>query len=82
MIQLNAELRLNTVEGGGVVIFTDAGNVWVDQAIRLDDLRASYGAGFRYHTPVGPLRIDYGQKINRKSGESPGELHFSIGQAF
>jgi outer membrane protein insertion porin family len=82
MIQLNAELRLNTVEGGGVVIFTDAGNVWVDQAIRLDDLRASYGAGFRYHTPVGPLRLDYGQKIHRQSGESAGEFHFSIGQAF
>lgn len=82
MIQLNAELRLNTAAGGGVVLFTDAGNVWVDQKIRLDDLRASYGAGFRYHTPVGPLRIDYGQKINRRSGESPGELHFNIGHAF
>jgi outer membrane protein insertion porin family len=82
MIQLNAELRLNTAEGGGVVIFTDAGNVWVDQRIRLHDLRASYGAGLRYHTPVGPLRIDYGQKINRRPGESPGELHFNIGHAF
>jgi len=82
MVQLNAELRWNTVGGSGFVVFTDAGNVWVDQSIRMDDLRASYGAGFRYHTPVGPLRIDYGQKINRKSGESPGELHFSIGQAF
>ena len=82
MIQLNAELRLNTAAGGGVVFFTDAGNVWVEQAIDLNDLRASYGAGLRYHTPVGPLRIDYGQKIHRRSGESPGELHFSIGQAF
>jgi outer membrane protein insertion porin family len=54
----------------------------VDQRIRLDDLRASYGAGFRYQTPVGPLRIDYGQKIHRRPGESPGELHFNIGHAF
>jgi outer membrane protein insertion porin family len=82
MVQLNAELRLNTAEGGGVVFFTDAGNVWVDQTIRLHDLRASYGAGLRYHTPVGPLRIDYGLKIHRRPGESPGELHFNIGQAF
>ena len=82
MVQLNAEIRLNMTGGSGFVVFTDAGNVWVDQSIRMDDLRASYGAGFRYHTPVGPLRVDYGQKINRKSGESPGELHFSIGQAF
>ncbi|MEK6742471.1 MAG: outer membrane protein assembly factor BamA [Nitrospirota bacterium] len=82
MVQFNAEARLSSSGGSGFVIFTDAGNVWVDQAIRMDDLRASYGAGFRYHTPVGPLRIDYGQKINRRSGESPGELHFNIGQAF
>jgi len=82
MIQFNAEIRLNASGGSGFVIFSDAGNVWVDQSIRINDLRASYGAGFRYHTPVGPLRIDYGQKIHRQSGESPGELHFSIGQAF
>jgi outer membrane protein insertion porin family len=82
MVQFNAEVRLNTAGGSGFVVFADAGNVWVDQSIRMDDLRASYGAGFRYHTPVGPLRVDYGQKINRKPGESPGELHFSIGQAF
>jgi outer membrane protein insertion porin family len=82
MVQFNAEIRLSASGGSGFVIFTDAGNVWVDKPIRLNDLRASYGAGFRYHTPVGPLRVDYGQKIHRQSGESPGELHFSIGQAF
>jgi outer membrane protein insertion porin family len=82
MVQLNAEVRLMAGGGSGFVLFTDAGNVWVDQHIRLDDLRASFGAGFRYHTPVGPLRIDYGQKINRRPGESPGELHFNIGHAF
>ncbi len=82
MIQLNAEMRLNTAESGGLVFFTDAGNVWVQQAIHLNDLRASYGMGLRYNTPVGPIRVDYGQKIHRRTGESPGELHFSIGHAF
>lgn len=82
MVQLNMELRIMAAGGSGFVLFTDAGNVWVERQIDLRDLRASYGAGFRYHTPVGPLRIDYGQKINRRSGESPGELHFNIGHAF
>ncbi len=82
MVQLNAETRVNAVGGLGVVLFVDAGNVWVDQQISLNDLRASYGAGLRYSTPVGPLRIDYGQKIHRMTGESPGEWHFNIGQAF
>jgi outer membrane protein insertion porin family len=82
MVQLNAEARLNADGAAGLVLFTDAGNVWNKERIQLDDLRASYGVGLRYSTPVGPLRIDYGQKIHRRPGESPGELHFNIGQAF
>jgi outer membrane protein insertion porin family len=82
MAVFNAELRLNPSEGFGFVLFSDAGNVWAGQKILLDDLRASFGAGIRYGTPVGPLRIDYGQKIHRRPGESSGELHFNIGHAF
>lgn len=82
MVVLNIELRLNPGEGLGFVLFSDGGNVWPDQEIRISDLRSSFGAGLRYGTPVGPLRIDYGQKIHRLAGESPGELHFSIGNTF
>lgn len=82
MAQFNLEFRFMSAGGSGFVLFGDAGNVWVDRRILLGDLRASYGAGFRYLTPVGPLRIDYGQKIHRLPGESPGELHFNIGHAF
>lgn len=82
MALFNAELRFMPTQGFGFVLFSDAGNVWLGQAVKLDDLRASYGAGIRYGTPVGPLRIDYGQKIHRRPGESPGELHFNIGHTF
>ncbi len=82
MAILNLELRINPGEGLGFVVFTDAGNVWPKQEINLADLRASYGAGIRYGTPIGPLRIDYGQKIRRLPGESPGEIHFNIGNTF
>jgi outer membrane protein assembly factor BamA len=82
MVVLNIELRLNPGEGFGIVLFSDGGNVWPDQDIRISDLRSSFGTGIRYGTPVGPLRIDYGQKIHRLPGESPGELHFSIGNTF
>lgn len=82
MVVFNAEVRLSQTEGFGLVFFADAGNVWSDRSIKLSDLRASYGMGIRYNTPVGPLRLDYGQKIHRRSGESPGELHFNIGNMF
>ena len=82
MTVLNFEVRINPGEGPGFVLFTDAGNVWPGQEIDLNKLRSSYGVGFRYGTPIGPLRIDYGQKIHRLSGEAPGELHFNIGHTF
>jgi outer membrane protein insertion porin family len=93
MVMGNAELRLNQIEGFGMVFFLDAGRVQrpgpadatVPGVIVQADAppyRASYGMGIRYNTPVGPLRLDYGQKINRRSGESPGELHFNIGNMF
>jgi outer membrane protein insertion porin family len=82
MLLFNAEYRWNVTKGFGLALFTDAGNVWNGQELHPDDLRASYGAGIRYGTPIGPLRIDYGQKIHRQPGESPGELHFNIGNTF
>ncbi len=45
-------------------------------------LRYGAGLGIRYQTPVGPLRLDYGFKVNRRPGESIGELHFTLGEAF
>jgi len=82
MAVLNAEFRVHPGEGLGFVLFVDAGNVWPGQQIDLGNLRSSYGAGIRYGTPIGPLRIDYGQKIHRLPGESPGEVHFNIGNTF
>ena len=81
MLLFNVEYRWNVTKGFGLVLFSDAGNVWIDPEFQLD-LRASYGAGIRYGTPVGPLRVDYGQKIDRRPGESPGEVHFNIGHTF
>jgi outer membrane protein insertion porin family len=82
MAVFNLELRVNPGEGLGFVLFTDAGNVWAAQEINTGDLRASYGAGIRYGTPVGPLRVDYGLKIDRRPGESVGQIHFNIGNTF
>ncbi len=82
MVVLNLELRLNPGEGVGLVFFVDAGNAWRGQEILFGDLRSSYGIGIRYGTPIGPFRLDYGQKTYQRPGESPGEVHFNIGNTF
>lgn len=46
------------------------------------DFREAIGAGLRYHLPFGPIRIDYGHNPNRRTGESSGFLHVTVGFAF
>ncbi len=79
----NLELRSYISKGFGIVTFLDGGNVW-QKAKDIDpgNLKYSTGLGFMYNTPVGPISIDYGHKLQREKGESSGELHFSIGHAF
>ena len=50
-------------------LFIDGGNVWADDwSIALDDLRYAVGAGLRYSTPVGPIRLDWGYQLNPIDG--------------
>lgn len=79
----NIELRASLGKGIGIVAFLDGGNVWVKaEDINPGDFKYTAGFGLRYNTPVGPIRIDYGHKLQREPGESKGEIHFSIGHAF
>ncbi|MGC9324793.1 MAG: BamA/TamA family outer membrane protein, partial [Desulfomonilia bacterium] len=43
---------------------------------------SSVGAGLRYITPIGPIGILYGHKLERNPSESPGRFHFSVGYTF
>ena len=83
LIVLNAELRADVIAGIGAVGFLDAGNVF-PRATDLDfgRLRAAAGVGLRYQSPVGPIRIDLGFKLDRRELERRSELHISLGQAF
>ncbi|WP_353684783.1 outer membrane protein assembly factor BamA [Thermodesulfovibrio sp. 3907-1M] len=79
----NIEFRTYLGKNFSIVNFLDFGNVWKRVGdVDVSNLKYTTGAGLRYKTPVGPLRIDYGYKLNRKAGESHGEIHFSIGHAF
>lgn len=79
---LNNELRFNVGKGFGIVTFVDSGNVWQTFDDLSSDVKHTAGLGLRYRTPVGPVRVDYGHKLDRDPGESAGEIHFSFGHAF
>ncbi|GAB4540567.1 MAG: outer membrane protein assembly factor [Thermodesulfovibrionia bacterium] len=79
---VNAEFRIPIRKNIGIVTFIDGGNVWKAIDDLEPELRYTVGMGLRYRTPVGPIRIDYGYKLDRLPDEGVGELHFSIGHAF
>ncbi|MPZ19112.1 MAG: BamA/TamA family outer membrane protein [Luteitalea sp.] len=88
LVVLNAELRFPLWRSLGGVLFTDAGNVFRRAAeLALDEIRGSIGFGLRYRSPIGPVRVDWGFKLDRQtfvSGEREDRSawHVSIGQAF
>jgi outer membrane protein insertion porin family len=47
-----------------------------------DRFRSSVGIGLRYITPIGPMGLLYGHKLDRQEGESSGRFHLSIGYSF
>jgi outer membrane protein insertion porin family len=88
LVVLNAELRIPVRGGLGAVAFVDGGNVFrTVEDMDWSELRASVGFGFRYRSPIGPVRVDLGIKLDRRtlpSGERerPTAVHISLGQAF
>ena len=88
MAIFNLETRAPYWKNLQFVWFVDAGNVFKHAGdIRLDEMRVTSGVGFRYRSPIGPLRVDWGWKLSTRLELSGGRersnvLHISLGQAF
>ncbi len=83
MLIFNEELRFPIWRDLKGVIFYDAGNVYVQVAdFDPTDVRHVLGGGLRFETAIGPLRLEYGRKLDREPGETSGEFFLSIGSAF
>ena len=83
MVVFNGEIRFPLYKGLGMVAFVDSGNVWRKmEEFDISELRSTAGAGIRYDTPVGPLRLDVGCKLDKEAGEEQCLTHFTLGHAF
>jgi outer membrane protein insertion porin family len=82
MISLSWELIFPLIKDAGMkgVLFFDAGNTW-NGNYYLDDLRKTCGAGVRWYSPIGPLRLEYGYVLDRKglNDDATGRFEFTIG---
>jgi outer membrane protein assembly complex protein YaeT len=83
LLVINNEIRYPLIKYLDGVGFVDVGNVYAHISdFSITDIRKAAGLGLRVRTPWFLLRLDYGIKLDRKSGESLGRFFFSIGQAF
>ena len=65
------------------VAFVDVGSLTEGfRDIALDTFRWSTGAGLRLHTPVGPVRLEYGYQLQDNPPLDRGQIHFSLGFPF
>lgn len=83
-LQVNVEYIFPLfTEGLAGVLFFDTGEVY-DKSEQWDlgNLRESAGAGIRWYSPLGPIRVEYGFKLDPKSGEDPGRWEFAMGMQF
>jgi outer membrane protein insertion porin family len=63
--------------------FFDIGNAFgFKTKFDLTDLREAAGAGIRWQSPFGPIRVDYGINLDRRKGEDFGAIQFSVGSPF
>ncbi len=99
-LSFNFELRQDVdrfIKGLSFAGFIDGGQVW--KTIRTTENRPiqfGVGGGVRYESPIGPIRVDLGYKVNptdedlniyqgddsMSSAWNRWHFHFSIGQAF
>lgn len=76
---VEARIRFGNI---GIVPFLDAGNLYDSSTPGFSHLRYGAGIGARYYSSFGPIRIDIGTPIDRRTGESRIALYVSLGQAF
>ncbi|MGA8178479.1 MAG: outer membrane protein assembly factor BamA [Desulfobacterales bacterium] len=85
-VQFNAECIFPILKKQGLVgvVFFDAGNVYNDgESVDLSTLKDSIGLGFRWYSPMGPIRLEYGYRLSSEEDEgSGGRWEFSMGTAF
>lgn len=90
MVVFNTELLypLSKAIGLRVAVFYDIGKGWGGGTTSFDNsftpLRQAAGAGIRWYSPFGPIRVDWGYNLSPKGGreEKTNVWDFSMGTLF
>jgi outer membrane protein insertion porin family len=82
-LQLNNEIRFPLYKKLGLTgtVFFDAGNVYGPNYVG-PFLRTSAGLGFRWFSPMGPIRVEWGYNLSKKTYERSSAWEFTMGGSF
>jgi outer membrane translocation and assembly module TamA len=81
--QLNLELEQLLTKTWSVVAFIDTVGFAQHRAdYPWDEVLSSVGGGLNWRSLIGPVRLEYGYNLNRRSLDPVGTLHFSVGFPF
>ncbi len=79
----NQEFRFPLIGKLWGSFFADAGNGFFKlEDIKLSRVAFSYGLGFQFISPAGPIRLDYARRIDTDETDPGYRFHFTILYAF
>jgi outer membrane protein insertion porin family len=82
-ILFSVELLIPVFPRFRLAFFFDAGNAYgFGTDFDPTDLRLGAGLGFRFFSPLGPLRLDLGYNLDRQADEKAYQIHFAVGAPF
>ncbi|WP_421852612.1 autotransporter assembly complex protein TamA [Oricola sp.] len=83
IIEASAEIRQRFTDTISFVAFVDAGQINAAEAPDFSrTVRTGAGAGLRYNTGFGPLRLDVAVPLNRQPGDPDFAFYAGVGQTF
>ena len=83
LLILNLDYRFPIAGPIGGTLFADFGNLWADwRSINVAEGKPGIGTGVRYSSPIGPIRVEVGYKLDPLPGEDDWVVLFSVGNAF
>lgn len=76
------EYRQRIGKSFGAAVFVDAGQVSSSSAPFEGSVKVGAGAGIRYYTAIGPIRVDFALPLVHQANSGNFQIYIGIGQAF
>jgi translocation and assembly module TamA len=91
LAEISIELRQHVTESIELAVFSDIGGAFEANTPDFGNVLVGAGIGVRYHTPIGPIRLDVAVPLDKRSepveggpfgGDAPFQVLIGLGQPF